>query len=309
MCADGFVYNLEVEGFHNYFAAGVLVHNCHHAPAATWLALVKAHAGCLWMFTATPFGEDAERNAVMRELCDNQIHTVQREEVKARVVPAHVYLLNDTDGGLQEPIDAKIKSDIEKRRRFGNRSGNPETMDEVYRQVASHVCLWMGVCENKARNSAIVRTALAHREDSTLILVPKIDHGEALSHEIPGSAMCFSKMGKKRRREAIEAARAGELRCMIATSLADEGLDVPIFNVLVMAGAGRSTSKVEQRTGRVLRTHGDKTHGTIYDFADHQHPLLENQAKARLRVYRSLNYTVHPERSAFAGAERELIGV
>lgn len=28
MCPDGFVYNIEVEGNHNYFADGVLVHNC-----------------------------------------------------------------------------------------------------------------------------------------------------------------------------------------------------------------------------------------------------------------------------------------
>ncbi len=29
MCPDGLVYNLEVEGTHTYFAAGVVVHNCH----------------------------------------------------------------------------------------------------------------------------------------------------------------------------------------------------------------------------------------------------------------------------------------
>jgi hypothetical protein len=29
VCPDGFVYNLEVESTHNYFANSVLVHNCH----------------------------------------------------------------------------------------------------------------------------------------------------------------------------------------------------------------------------------------------------------------------------------------
>jgi len=33
MCPDGFVYNLAVEGNHNYFANGVLVHNCHEFAA------------------------------------------------------------------------------------------------------------------------------------------------------------------------------------------------------------------------------------------------------------------------------------
>lgn len=33
LCGSDIVYNLEVEEFHNYFADGVLVHNCHHAIA------------------------------------------------------------------------------------------------------------------------------------------------------------------------------------------------------------------------------------------------------------------------------------
>lgn len=35
MCPDGHVYNLEVEGNHNYFARNCLVHNCHHAHSTT----------------------------------------------------------------------------------------------------------------------------------------------------------------------------------------------------------------------------------------------------------------------------------
>ena len=31
-----FVYNLEVEGLNNYFANGILVHNCHHATAPSY---------------------------------------------------------------------------------------------------------------------------------------------------------------------------------------------------------------------------------------------------------------------------------
>ncbi len=35
LCPDGYVYNLEVENNHNYFADGYLVHNCQHAASAT----------------------------------------------------------------------------------------------------------------------------------------------------------------------------------------------------------------------------------------------------------------------------------
>jgi hypothetical protein len=40
LCPDGFVYNLEVEHHHNYFAEGVLVHNCHHATAKSYRRVI-----------------------------------------------------------------------------------------------------------------------------------------------------------------------------------------------------------------------------------------------------------------------------
>src|SRR5690606_14277797 len=36
-----YVYNLEVEWNHNYFANGVLVHNCHHAPSKEYQRIVQ----------------------------------------------------------------------------------------------------------------------------------------------------------------------------------------------------------------------------------------------------------------------------
>lgn len=41
LCPDGHVYNVEVEGNHNYLAGGVLVHNCHHSTADTWSSIVR----------------------------------------------------------------------------------------------------------------------------------------------------------------------------------------------------------------------------------------------------------------------------
>lgn len=55
LCADGYVYNFEVEGNNNYFVDGILVHNCHHATAATHRAIVEAYPGAFVLgLTATP---------------------------------------------------------------------------------------------------------------------------------------------------------------------------------------------------------------------------------------------------------------
>lgn len=57
LCPDGHVYNLEVEDLHNYFASGVLVHNCHHAVSRSWseiLAHYRNAGATVIGLTATP---------------------------------------------------------------------------------------------------------------------------------------------------------------------------------------------------------------------------------------------------------------
>src|SRR3990167_9209918 len=53
------VYNLEVEGTHNYFANGILVHNCHHATANSYLHLKDIYEDDIIIgLTATPCRTD-----------------------------------------------------------------------------------------------------------------------------------------------------------------------------------------------------------------------------------------------------------
>ena len=104
--------------------------------------------------------------------------------------------------------------------------------------------------------------------------------------------MCYSKMSKKDRASVLETFKEGKVKCIIATSLADEGLDLPKANVLIMVSGGRSEAKTIQRTGRVLRAFPGKTHGLIYDFLDRQHPMMERHANKRIATYRKLGYRI-----------------
>jgi superfamily II DNA or RNA helicase len=59
-----------------------------------------------------------------------------------------------------------------------------------------------------------------------------------------------------------------------------------------MVSGGRSKIKAEQRTGRVLRAFAGKEQGLIYDFVDSQHPVMQNQSRKRVALYKSLGYQV-----------------
>lgn len=271
----------------------IVVDEAHHLPSPFWSGIVSHSTGARWMLSATPFKEeDDQHNAAMMNFCGGNVFEVCREKTSDHLAEARVIMLDESDE-CRMLIDNEIEAEMNRRRwqlRPTPAWPNPISEGELFARVSSAVCMQIGIIKNRIRNSAIIRTAREHREDSTLIIIHSIEHGNALAEHIPGAIPCSSKMGKKARSEAIEGFRDGSVPCLVATSLADEGMDVPRCNVVIMAGGGRSKNRAEQRTGRGLRAFQGKTHGQIYDFTDRQHRVLANQSKSRVELYRSLGY-------------------
>lgn len=142
------------------------------------------------------------------------------------------------------------------------------------------------IYENEKRNDAIVEAALAQQGRSTLVLVATQLHGKALAARIPGAVLMHSKM--KKREEMVEKFRRGEITCACSTSMLEVGFDAPIAEVLIMTVAGRSTIRMIQSSGRVLRPFPGKTSGKVIDFWDVQAPMLLAQSKARAKTFASM---------------------
>jgi len=116
------------------------------------------------------------------------------------------------------------------------------------------------------------------------------EHGKRLQQRIPDSH--FVSSGSRGRKATLDAFKGGVVRCVIATSILEEGFDSPIASVIVMAGAGKSFRKTLQSSGRVLRPFADKSKGIIYDFHDLGHGMLSSQHWQRRKVYSGLGYKI-----------------
>lgn len=263
----------------------LVIDECHRMIAESWQAQIRTCPGTLWGFTATPETGDSIRDAQLRDFFGGNIYRIDRAAVQHKLAPAKVVMLRSTDAGLKEKIDSEIAAKMAIRRRFWRGDEG-----ELWGMIAWQSCIDWGIVQNQQRNAAIIYKARQHAKDSVLILVNKIEHGIKLKEQLPGSRLCYSKMGKTNRLFALQAFREGKCRCLIATSLADEGLDVPIANVLILAAGGKSKARTEQRTGRILRQFIGKTHGQVYDFEDSWHPLAAKHSRARQSLYRSLGY-------------------
>ncbi len=144
------------------------------------------------------------------------------------------------------------------------RRGEWDDFHAVYKQL---------IVNNDVRNYIIGEKAreMVRAGRKTLILVDYLEeHGKVLEEMLSDVQAEFlnATLSSKRRQTLLNAFRNGEIDCMIATSLADEGLDVPIISGEILAGGKRGKTKIRQRVGRVLRPHEDKVDARVIDFID-----------------------------------------
>lgn len=260
----------------------LIIDECKHTCADTWRRIIVENTGLRYGFDATPWCDDPLRNADLKNLFRNQSIEITRHEVGENLCDAYIKLSDATDSGLEEQIDQNIERLFYDRRRY-MRIGD----DELKAMCAWESITDIGIANNKARNQACMDFAMVNHDKQVLILVPRITLGEEYTYQI-NATLVHSKMPRKQRKAAMADFKAGQLKCMVATSLADEGLDLPNAEVLIMVSGGRSTQKTIQRAARVLRATEEKDFATILDFRDQFHPIAMRHAFKRIRLYKQM---------------------
>lgn len=167
-----------------------------------------------------------------------------------------------------------------------------EKIEPVTKIGTYHQLYRVNVVDNHARNQKIVSDAISLVEQGfpTLILVKQIKHGKALQKLLkeqfgPVDFISGTDYTEKRN-SAIKQMRDGEIDLLIASTIADEGLDIKRLGAVILAGGGKSSTRALQRVGRVIRPHKDKTHAIVIDYAD-QCDYLKDQAEKRKEIYRT----------------------
>lgn len=146
------------------------------------------------------------------------------------------------------------------------------------------------------RNALIV--GLVEREVKagcvTLVLCSRKEHcemlGSMLNERGVGASVLTGSKTKKQRKNTIAIARLGweQGRCIIATSLADEGLDLPILARVFLVAPGRAKARTTQRLGRLMRPHPDVPDKVLFDLADVRVPHLRRHLYERRKLYREI---------------------
>lgn len=146
--------------------------------------------------------------------------------------------------------------------------------------------------ESPSRNALVVRIASreARRGRRVLVVVELVAHAATLARLLRAAGVpCSSLDGaesRERRAMLLQAFRRRPGTALVATKLADEGLDLPEVDCLVLVTPGRSSLRLRQQVGRVMRVCVGKRSSIVYDLADTGAPSLWLQLRERLHTYR-----------------------
>lgn len=148
------------------------------------------------------------------------------------------------------------------------------------------------IVENASRNLQVCQDAAAQwaKGYNTLVLVTQIKHGQILE-EILNKFLCpaifiSGKSSMKKRKQAIQDMRDGKRSIMIASTIADVGLDIPRLQCIIEAGAGKSSVTALQRLGRIMRPFDGKNECIFITYRDLA-PYVCQHINRKLEIWRT----------------------
>jgi superfamily II DNA or RNA helicase len=159
---------------------------------------------------------------------------------------------------------------------------------------ADHVRWVDTLCKDEERNNDVLYAVddLLMDGHSVLVLSDRVEHCNVLQARTKAPSVAVTgEMKSKHRDEVFERMRNGELKVMYATSLADEGLDIPVLSAVVLACPTSNQSKLEQRLGRIMRPVQGKPDPVVVDMFDCG-DRAERMWKRRLAVYKKIGCEV-----------------
>ena len=278
---------------------------CHHVPARTWRAVAdRCPARFRWGLTATPdrsdglgyvqhllMGPTVYRITTTRLIEEGFLQSPTIIPVDSGWAPGEQHHRTTTrcpacNRSVKVPNPAAHRATGTPCAGCGFRCSSREPLEigplDYTRALsdASKDAGRLGLCRSLA--------VTAHNDGrSILVLVPRRPAVRAIACMLSDagvpSVAVTGDTHKAERQERLERARTGEVRAVVATQLADEGLDLPALDCAINMSAGKSAGRARQRIGRTLRIDGKPP--VVFEMVDGGKFL--DQWRTRAAAYRS----------------------
>lgn len=245
VCPDGAVYNIEVDTTHTYLINnGLVVHNCHHAPALSYQSIYRAfpdalHAG----FTATlERGDGVGLGSAWEDVVYSRSPLWMMK---------HGYLVQPR--AYTESVGLDLKG-------VKTSAGDYQSKD-----------LGRALEESDLAGSLPAAYKEHAGQRQGVAFTPTVATAELLTeafNEFGITAACVTgESPRDERRRIFEGSRRGKIQVLVNCMVLTEGFDAPWLSAAVIARPTRSRALYIQMVGRVLRPWRDKTDAIVLNVA------------------------------------------
>jgi len=232
----------------------IIIDEAHHTPANMLKSLLLDSPNSIRLgLSATPIREDGRELEILgllgkisysidyTELVKNHylvpLEYIQYETVPSKVIKEEIQNINVT-----KSYDAFAKTYSRLLRLFENSPFTNKQIIEKIKELNKYPALVI------VRRIAIAKKLSGLMNENGII-----------------ADWVSSKTDLNERMQKIENLKNGKIQVLISTSLADEGLDIPNLQLVVLLTQGKSRIKLVQRIGRVMRPAINKQKGYILD--------------------------------------------
>ncbi len=261
--------------FYQYFGC-IIVEEAHHCPASTFEKVVQ-HFPARYRFGITADAKRSDRmEGLLFAVCGAPIHLVDTQDLMA-------------EGYIMQPTIIPVESPLRIH----------EDMLGEWHYITKRIT------RSKHRNNIIIGLLLKELEDNKkiLLLSERKEHIRILYRRLRatqardrvGVAVAGSmskKLTGKSLSQNIEEFKSPGARILLASQLADEGVDIPSLDRVILSFPGKSRTKVLQRIGRVQRMFPGKEEAIVYDIFDLHVKTLMSQYMKRREVYVGLGFKI-----------------
>lgn len=243
----------------------VICDECHRATSNSFKEVVNLTKAPLRLgLSGTPLKKEDNRDLLLHSVTGPILYKIDASVLKERNALALANLI---------PVLVSEPKIINKKITW------PETMD-------------LFVINNNYRHDLIARVAKSEFDKNKLILI-LVGNSVPLAHNIfnefikhvPKDKVGLVTGQTRENSTTLSALRTGAIRAIVTTTVADEGIDVPSIDTLLLVGGGASYNKTIQRVGRGLRPKEDGRALLVYDFMDTNSIFLARHADKRLEYY------------------------
>jgi superfamily II DNA or RNA helicase len=222
-----------------------------------------------WGLTATPFMKDEYSNQLLMGCTGDRLAHISNKQLinSKHLVPPKVKMIHMPD--------------------IGPPKGWPEVYDHAIIMNLNRNKRIIKELEDCPKPAMVMCTRLAHA---------KVLHKMAINNRFSLPAVQCGGTPNKERNQVIDDLQFGKEKAIIATTIYDEGVDIPNLRTIILAGGGKSAIAQLQRLGRGLRTQSGKYDVQVIDFDDQTGKVLQRHSKARRKVWEDEGFTVEEKR-------------